>query len=246
MPVNFQIIRCKFNFQKKRRKEMGNTIERTGLKPLERWTMVVGFLLSGIIIGVVAVSYVLYSPFPIKILVWVIGVAFVGVALLAIEWPRAFRSLPGEVPTGGLRTFLILAIPIVFVLDSQICGLGLKACTVVCHVLTYSLIGLATVTAIQLYRGKSVGPFLVPMVVLSLIPHCVCQAPINTIWHSIFGGYAPTCYVIPLAATLFSISALRGVRTRWSAALVVVLLAVTVFIVVGNPLLGFPWQGCVG
>jgi hypothetical protein len=224
---------------------MSDTTAQTDLKPLERRTVQVGFLLAGIVIAVVAVSYVLYSPFPIRILVWVIGVAFAAVALLALEWPRAFRSLPGEVPTGGLRTFLILAIPIAFLLDSQICGLGLKACTVVCHVITYSLIGLATVTAFQLYRGKSVGPFLVPMVVLSLIPHCVCQAPINTIWQSIFGGYAPTCYVIPLAATLFSISALRGVRTRWSAILVVVLLAVTVFIVVGNPLFGFPWQGCV-
>jgi hypothetical protein len=224
---------------------VSNTTEQTGVKSLEKRTIVVGFLLAGIVIGVVAVSYVLYSPFPIKILVWVIGVAFAGVALLAIEWPRAFRGLPGKVPTGGLRTFLILAIPIAFVLDSQICGLGLKACTVVCHVLTYSLIGLATVTAVQLYRGKSAGPFLVPMVVLSLIPHCVCQAPINTVFHSVLGGYAPTCYVIPLTATLFSISALRGVRTRWSAALVGVLLAVTLFIAVGNPLLGFPWQGCV-
>jgi hypothetical protein len=231
---------------KRKERKMSNTTEQTGVKPLERWTIVVGFLLSGIVIGVVAVSYVLNSPFPIKILVWVIGVAFAGVALLAIEWPRAFRSLPGEVPTGGLRTFLVLAIPVAFVLDSQICGLGLKACTVVCHVLAYSLIGLSTVTAVQLHRGKSVGPLLVPIVVLSLIPHCVCQAPINTIWHSIFGGYAPTCYVIPLTATLFSISALRGARTRWSAVLVAVLLAVTIFIVVGNPLFGFPWQGCVG
>ena len=108
------------------------------------------------------------------------------------------------------------------------------------------LIALSTVAAIQLYRGESVGPLLVPSVVLSLVPHCVCQAPINTIWQGVSGGYAPACHVIPLTATLFSVSALRGVRTRWSAALVGVLLAVTVFIVVGNPLVGFPWQGRVG
>ena len=107
------------------------------------------------------------------------------------------------------------------------------------------MIGLVTVTAIQLYRGKRVGLLLVPMVVLSLVPHCVCPAPIKTIFHSVLGGYAPTCFVIPLAATLYSVAALRGVRTLWSALLVVVLLAVTVFIVVGNPLFGFPWQGCV-
>ena len=54
---------------------MSDITEQTGVKPLERWTIVVGFLLSGIVIGVVAVSYVLNSPFPIKILVWIIGVA---------------------------------------------------------------------------------------------------------------------------------------------------------------------------
>ena len=224
---------------------MSNAIARTGLKPLEKWTIVVGFLLSGIIIGVVAVSYLLNMTFRYQFLVWVIGVAFAGVALLNIEWPRAFRSLPGEAPQGGLRWFLLLSIPVVYLLDSQICGLGFKSCTVVCAVLSVLLFLLAVATSVQLYRGKSVGPLLAAMVVLSVIPHCVCQAPINTIFHNIFGGNAPTCYVIPLSATLFAVTALRGFRTRLSTGLVGVLLAVTVFIVVGNPLFGFPWQGCV-
>lgn len=225
---------------------METTTEPTGLSALERWTMVTGFLLSGIIIAVVGVSYLLNSPFSIRFLVWIIGVAFVAVGLLTIEWSRSLRSIPGSLPTGGLRTFLILAIPIAYVLDSQICGLGFKACTVLCNVLSVLLILLALATAIQLYRGRPVGLLLVLMVVLSLIPHCVCDAPINTIFHNIFGGYAPTCYVIPLATTMYAVAALRGIRTRWSTVLVAVLLVVTLFIVVGNPLWGFPWAGCVG
>jgi hypothetical protein len=59
-------------------------------------------------------------------------------------------------------------------------------------------------------------------------------------------GAAPTCQVMPLAVTLFSISALRGVRVRHSAALAGVMLVVITFIAVSNPLLGFPWKGCVG
>jgi len=231
---------------RKRRYEMRDASSRGGSDILETRIAQVGFLLSGIIIGVVAVSYLLNMTFRYQFLVWVIGLAFAGVALLTIEWLRALRSPPGQIPTGRLRTVLVLAVPIAFALDSQICGLGFNACTVLCNVLGFSLFGLATVTAIQLHRSKSVGPLLVPMVVLSVIPHCVCGAPINTVFHSVFGGYAPTCYVIPLATTLYAVSALRGARTRWSAALVVVLLAVTVFIVVGNPLFGFPWQGCVG
>ena len=84
------------------------------------------------------------------------------------------------------------------------------------------------------------------LVVVSLIPHCVCHAPINTIWHNVLAGYSPVCDAVPLAVTLFSVSALRGVRTRYSAALAGLLVGVIIFIVVGNPVFGFPWSGCVG
>ena len=180
----------------------------TYMKPLERRTATIGFWLAGLVIAVVAISYILYSPFPITVLVWVIGVAFMGVALLSFEWPRALRHPQGEAPTGGLRTFLILAIPVAFILDSQICGLGFASCSTLCNVISFTMIGLGTATAIQLYRGKSVGALLVPMVVIGLIPHCTCIAPINTIFHNVLGGYSPTCQVIPLAATLFSVAAL--------------------------------------
>ncbi len=225
---------------------MDNTIVQTGMKALERRTATVGFILSGIVIGIVAVSYLLYSPFPIKFLVWIIGIAFAVVALLAIEWPRGFRDIKDEIPTGRLQTFLVASIPVAFIIDSQICGLGLQACSMLCNVISFTMIGLGVVTAVQLYRGKSVGAFLVPMVVIGLIPHCTCGAPINIIFQNLLGGYSPTCQVIPLATTMFAVSAMRGVRTRWSAALVAVLLVVMVFIAVGNPLWGFPWMGCHG
>ncbi|MFQ5629907.1 MAG: hypothetical protein ACE5I1_14165 [bacterium] len=51
--------------------------------------------------------------------------------------------------------------------------------------------------------------------------------------------------MVPVAATLFSITALRGVRPRRSAALVGVMYGVMVFIIIGGLLFGFPWQGCV-
>lgn len=219
---------------------------QSDLQPLEKQTMRIGFILAGIVIAVTAVSYLLNMTFTYQWMVWVIGAAFLAVALLTLEWTRALSGPLGKTPTGTLRGLLLLAMPLAFILDSQICGLGLKACSALCNVISFTLIGLSAVTAYRIYRNQSVGALLIPMVIVGLIPHCVCGAPINTIWQSIFGGYAPTCQVIPLAATLFSVAALRGVRTRWSAILVGVLLAVTVFIVVGNPLFGFPWKGCIG
>lgn len=215
-------------------------------KPLETWTVRVGFILAGIVIAVTAVSYLMNMTFTYQWMVWVIGVAFLAVALLTLEWTRALGGPSDEAPTGTLRGLLLLAMPVAFILDSQICGLGLKACSTVCNVISFTLIGLSAVTAYRIYRNQSIGALLVPMVIIGLIPHCVCGAPINTIWQSILGGYAPTCQVIPLAASLFSVAALRGVRTRWSAVMVGLLLVVTVFIVVGNPLFGFPWTGCIG
>ena len=135
--------------------------------------------------------------------------------------------------------------PLAFVVSSQVCGIGIRACNSVCHVTNALSIALALVIAIRLYRDQSVGPLLIPLVVISLIPHCVCLAPINTLWHRIFSGYAPTCEMMPLAAVLFSVTALRGVRVRFSAILVAVLFVVMVFIIVCGGLFGFPWQGCV-
>lgn len=162
-----------------------------------------------------------------------------------MEWMRAFRLNPGKLPSGGIRKSLILAMPLSYIIDSQICGLGLKACNTACHALSWVLLVLAVTMAIQLIRNKPIVFFLIPIVILSLIPHCTCHAPINTIWHSFFEGIAPTCFVMPLAVVLFSLTALRGFRTRLSLIFVVLMLIVITFCAVGNPLFGFPWQGCI-
>ena len=135
--------------------------------------------------------------------------------------------------------------PLACVLGSQVCGLGLASCGIACTVINLSLIGLSTAPAIRIHRGQPIGAFLIPIVILALTPHCVCEAPINTIWHSVLGGYSPTCNMVPLAVTLFAVSALKGVRPRASAALAGMMLGMIVFMAVGNPLVGFPWPGCV-
>jgi hypothetical protein len=219
--------------------------EQNSLKPLKVRTVSVGLILAGIAIAVTGVSYLLNMEFTYQWLVWVIGLAFVVVGLITIEWPRGFRSPVEKVPEGKFRLYLILSIPLAFVLSSQVCGLGLRACNTVCHITNILLIVLGIITAIRLHRGQFIGAFLIPMVVIALIPHCVCHAPINSIWHTLFAGYAPTCEMMPLAASLYAVMALQGIRPRYSTALVVVLFVVMVFIIVGSLLFGFPWQGCV-
>ena len=214
------------------------------VRPLETRTLSVGFLLVGLAIAVTTVSYVWNMSFSYQWLVWAVGGAFAAVALLTFEWPRALRR-PGRVPEQRLRLFLLLSIPLAFVVSSQVCGLGLRACNAVCHITNLALIGLGTVTAVRLHRGKSVAPFLIPMIVVGLIPHCVCHAPINLAWHGMLGGVAPTCEMIPLGATLFAVAGLRGVRPRSGIVLVAALFGVMAFIIVGGLLFGFPWQGCV-
>lgn len=216
----------------------------TNLQPLERGTITAGFFLAGLAIVVTGVSYFIYMKFTYQWLVWVIAVAFVVVGLLTIEWPRGLRY-PGKVPEGSFRQLLLLSMPLAFILSSQVCGLGIRACNPVCHITNLLLIVLAIVTALRLHRGQSIGAILIPMIVIALVPHCVCHAPINVLWHSMLGGIAPTCEMMPLAVVLFSVSALRGVRTRGSTTLIAVLFGVMLFIIVGGLLFGFPWQGCV-
>jgi hypothetical protein len=225
--------------------KMNDTSGQRILKPLEALTIKIGFVLAGIVIAVTGVSYLLNMEFQYQWLVWIMGIAFIGVGLITVEWIRAFSRDPGDLPQGGLRMFLLLAMPLSYIIDSQICGLGLKACNTACHVFSYLLLALAAVMAIQLFRNKPVALFLIPTVILSLVPHCTCHAPINTIWHSLFGGIAPTCFVMPLAVVLFSLTAMRGLRTRLSTIFVVLMLIVIAFCAVGNALFGFPWQGCM-
>lgn len=224
---------------------MSISIARERLNPLEMGTLVVGFLLAGIAIAVTTVSYALNMTFQYQWLVWVITAAFGAVASITFAWPLTFRSPPGELPRGRFYQLLLVSMPVAYILASQVCGLGLASCGVACTVINLSLIGLSTATAVQIHRGKSVGALLIPIVILGLVPHCVCHAPINTIWHGIFGGVSPTCNMVPLAVTFFSVAALRGIRPRASAALSGVMTGMIVFMAVGNPLFSFPWPGCV-
>jgi hypothetical protein len=193
---------------------------------------------------VTTVSYGQNMTFQYQWLVWVITGAFGVAALATVLWSGSLGRL-SEIPEGRLRQFLLISIPLAYVLGSQVCGLGLKACSGWCHAINLSLIGLGTATAYRLHRGQSVGALLVPMVILGLTPHCVCDAPINEIWQGVFGGYSPTCNMVPLAVTLFSVAAMKGARPQLSAGLSGVMLGMIVFMAVGNPLIGLPWSGCV-
>jgi hypothetical protein len=222
-----------------------NDIKTAPPERTEVITVSTGLILSGLAILVTGVSYLMHMEFTYHWLVWVIGVAFVVVGLITMVWPRAYKGQLTTVPEGNLRQWLIIAIPLAFIVSSQVCGLGLRACNAACHITNLLLIVMAIVVALRLSRGQSIGMLLIPMVIIALIPHCVCHAPINTLWHSFMGGYAPTCEMMPLAATLFAVMALRGFRPGLSGLLVIILFAVMVFIIVGSLLFGFPWTGCV-
>jgi hypothetical protein len=103
---------------------MTTAVAQTELKPLEVRTLIIGFILVGITVAVTAVSYLLNMTFVYQWLVWIIGIAFAGVALITLEWTRAFRSPAGEEPKGWLRTALLVSIPLAYVLGSQVCDLG--------------------------------------------------------------------------------------------------------------------------
>jgi hypothetical protein len=51
--------------------------------------------------------------------------------------------------------------------------------------------------------------------------------------------------MIPMAATLFAVTALKGVRPRRSTLLVLASFGVMLFIIIGGIFIKFPWQGCV-
>ena len=103
---------------------MTTTAAQTELKPLETRTLIVGFILVGIAVAVTTVSYLLNMTFVYQWLVWIIGIAFAGVALLSLEWTRAFRSPARDAPRGWLRDALPVSIPLAYILGSQVCGLA--------------------------------------------------------------------------------------------------------------------------
>jgi len=64
---------------------MTTAVAQTELKPLEVRTLIVGFILVGIAVAVTTVSYLLNMTFVYQWLVWIIGIAFAGVALISLE-----------------------------------------------------------------------------------------------------------------------------------------------------------------
>lgn len=221
------------------------TMTETG--SFDKWeipVMMTGFILAGIAIVITGVSYLIYMEFKQEWLVWLIGGAFIVVGLVTVTWARELRT-DNATPRGTPHILLILTIPVAFIISSQVCGLGLRACNSVCHITNFSLILLGLITTYRLYRGHKIGLLLLPMVVIGLIPHCVCHAPINTVWHGFMSGVAPTCEMMPVAASLFVVASMRGIRNRISISMVLVLLVVMVFIIAGGLFWGFPWQGCV-
>ena len=64
---------------------MTTTVAQTELKPLEVRTLIVGFILVSLTVAVTTVSYFLNMTFVYQWLVWIIGIAFAGVALIALE-----------------------------------------------------------------------------------------------------------------------------------------------------------------
>ena len=72
---------------------------QTDLNALEVRTVSVGLVLAGLAIAITGVSYISNMAFSHQWLVWLVGLAFIGVGCLAIEWPRGFRH-PGEVSEG--------------------------------------------------------------------------------------------------------------------------------------------------
>jgi hypothetical protein len=238
------VVETIFQTKRERRDDLTSSMMPANGALLEKRTISIGFILSGLAIAVTGVSYFMYMKFTYQWLVMCVAAAFIAVGIITIEWSRAARD-PEREPHGKLRRLLLISIPLAFILSSQVCGLGLRACNVTCHVSNLALIALAIVTAIRLDRGQSVGVILIPMIVVGLLPHCVCHAPINVLWHRFLGGLSPTCEMMPLAATLYAVAALRGVRPCSSTTLVAVLFGVMVFIIVGSLLFNFPWQGCV-
>lgn len=73
---------------------MTTTAAQTELKPLETRTLIVGFIQVGIAVAVTTVSYLLNMTFVYQWLVWIIGIAFAGVALLSLEWTRTSAIPP--------------------------------------------------------------------------------------------------------------------------------------------------------
>lgn len=75
---------------------------RREIRPLEKWTLIIGFILAGLAIAVTTVSYGQNMTFQYQWLVWVITGAFGVAALATVLWSGSLGRL-SEIPEGRLR-----------------------------------------------------------------------------------------------------------------------------------------------
>ena len=223
---------------------MENSEVQGRLSKLEEKTLIVGLILSGIAIIFTAASYVVSITFSAMWLVWLVGLVFAAVGFSVLESVGGFENV-SKLPEGNHRKILIYSIPASFILSSQTCGLGLQACSIACHVINILLILIALFIAYRIQKGQKAGIILAPLVVIAMIPHCICNTPINSLWHSLFNGVSPVCELLPLTASLLAISALHGIRPRSKSTLAAIIFVLMLLIIVGGLMFGFPWQGCV-
>ena len=212
---------------------------------MRRETLVLGggLLLSAAVMAVTTASFAAYTRFEPAWLVWVAAAGFAGVSLLMAAWASLAPQAPaGTRPVAG---WLALAIPTAFVLNSQVCGPGVTACSLPCALINLASIAIGGVIGFRLHRARTVGSALpASLIGLALLPHCVCDMNANVHWRA-WLGLSPACEVPALAVALFALAAARGVQARVSEAMVVVLLGMIVFMAAGSHLLGFPWQSCI-
>lgn len=209
-----------------------------------RLALSAGFLLTAFVITVTTVSFATHTTFRPAWLVWAATVGFVGVALVAGLW--AWRSAVAAVESAGAApSWLVAAIPLGFVVNSQVCGPGLTACSVPCALINLGLIGLGAVLALRLHRALPIGPVpVVALAALGLVPHCVCDVNANVLWRSSI-GLSPACEAPAVALALLGLVTARGLWPRAGSVAVAALFAMIVFMALGTHLLGFPWQSCI-
>jgi len=155
---------------------MNNSSDARSADHWEIPALKVGFILAGLAITITGVSYLIYMEFPQQWLVWIVGTAFIVVGLVTIAWSVGL-SFKSNMQNNKSQKFLILSIPAAFVLSSQVCGIGLGACSTVCHITNALLIIMGIMVMIRLNRSQNVGLLLVPMVVISLTPHSYSTEP---------------------------------------------------------------------
>lgn len=122
---------------------MTTAVAQTKLKPLEIRTLIVGFILVGIADAVTTVRYLLNMIFVYQWLVWIICIAFAGVALITLEWIRAYRSPAVEAPGGFSLTCNMVPLGVTLFSVATLKGVCTKASAAISGVLSGMIVFMA-------------------------------------------------------------------------------------------------------